>query len=240
MAAQDESSAPHEDQLKLEERARLAPSLAARAARAPAEAQSLLDQFPNLHQPATQNFTTQTSAPPIPSPSTRPSRARLAPSLAARTARAPGGDGSMFSFLQVRRSFCALFPPRARVSLLISGEQKRETALRNEAGCTHRPCSLPRASSLDGLPPHRHRRPPSSARPPPGSGLSVSLPKGEPETAAVIHLLFCISQEGWACVLSDDVIIRGYEHCPRMIRMIHVQGGMHNATSICHYKKVLL
>ena len=52
-------------------------------------------------------------------------------------------------------------------------------------------------------------------------------------------------------VSSDDVIIRGYEHwaestvrvpsyCPRMIRMIHVQGGMHNATSICHYKKAVL
>ena len=97
---------------------------------------------------------------------------------------AAGGDGSMFSFLQVRRSFCALFPPRARVSLWISGEQKKEKPhyeMKPAARTGPAASLVPRPSMAS----HRiaiGARPRAPARLS-GAGLSVSLPKGEPETA---------------------------------------------------------
>ena len=153
---------------------------------------------------------------------------------------AAGGDVDVFFFTGAP---LFLRPFSARVSLLIRDPLYRCGSLVvNKKEKSHYEMK-PAAASLVPHPSMASHRIGARPRAPArlsGSGLSVSLPKGEPETAAVIQLLFCIIQEGDGHVSSDDVIIRGYEHCPRMIRMIHVQGGMHNATSICHYKKAVL
>jgi len=88
MGNSHESSALPETLLEREEQARPTSSHPARAACAPRQTQSLLDHFPILHQPATQNFTTQTCPSPTHSPSTRPTEALAEPS-AQSAARSP-------------------------------------------------------------------------------------------------------------------------------------------------------
>ena len=135
---------------------------------------------------------------------------------------AAGGDVDVFFFTGAP---LFLRPFSARVSLLIGGEQKRETALRNEAGLQPPSCLVPRWPPTASAP--------ALERPPASRGRASQSRSQKVNQKQLLSSNYCsVSSKKDGHVSSDDVIIRGYEHCPRMIRMIHVQGGMHNATSI--------
>jgi len=167
MGNSHESSALPETLLEREEQARPTSSHPARAACAPRQTQSLLDHFPILHQPATQNFTTQTCPSPTHSPSTRPTEALAEPS-AQSAARSP--HQPQLPATQHTTKDCPQFPgpskppnQRDNLSALYTASHARYTPPPRTAHEETRPFPHARSSSSPqpGTPsplPHRNRQ----------------------------------------------------------------------------------